>query len=86
MKLQGAVVREGGVSFAIVVVKRHILNNRTEAGRTASALGSAFPGLPIVLMGQDTGGRATYFGRPDIVRYLSNVPVRAIPWREYSLN
>jgi len=86
MKLQGAVVREQGVSFAIVVVKRHILNSRMEAGRTATSFSSVFPGLPIILMGQDTTGRATYFGRPDIVRFLSTVPVRAIPWREYTVN
>lgn len=86
MKLQGAVVREQGVSFAVVAVKRHILENRAEAGRTAESFRSLFSGLPIVLVGQDARGRATYFGRPDIVRFLSNVPLRAIPWRDYTVN
>lgn len=86
MKLQGAVVREQGVSFAIVVVKRHILDNRSEASRTATSFCFIFPGLPIILMGQEASGRATYYGRPDIVRFLSNVPVGAIPWREYTVN
>ena len=31
-------------------------------------------------------GAATYFGRPDIARFLSRVPVSAIPWREYTLH
>lgn len=31
-------------------------------------------------------GIPTYSGRRDIVKFLSNVPMYAIPWREYTLN
>lgn len=85
MRFEGAIVREQGVSFAIVVVKRHILDNTIQANQTARSFGSAFPGLPVVLMAQDARGRATYYGRPDITRFLARVPVGAIPWREYTL-
>jgi hypothetical protein len=37
-------------------------------------------------MAQNHRGAATYFGRPDIARFLSRIPVSAIPWREYTLN
>ena len=86
MKLQGAVIREQGITFAIVIVKRHILDNRHEAGRTQMGFQPVFPGLPIVLMAQDHNGRANYLGRPDIVRFLARVPMSAIPWREYTVN
>ena len=46
----------------------------------------AFPGMPVVLMGQDARGQATYFGRRDIVNFLSNVSPSRIPWRRYTLN
>ena len=45
-----------------------------------------FPGLPVLLMAQDSSGRPTYYGRQDISRFMASVPVRAIPWREYTLN
>ena len=37
-------------------------------------------------MAQDSSGGPTYQGRSDIVRFLANVPLEAIPWMEYTLN
>ena len=85
MKLQAAVLNERGVKFAVVIVRRHLLNDRLQASRTAVSLRPAFSGLPVILMSQDQSGRANYFGRRDIVDFLSGVPVAAIPWREYTL-
>jgi hypothetical protein len=42
--------------------------------------------VPVVLMSQDGSGRPTYFGRPDIARFLANVPVNSIPWKQYTIN
>ena len=86
MRFQGAVVREQGVTFAIVVVKRPIVNSRLEAERAIVSFQPTFPGMPVVLMAQESRGRPTYFGRPDIVRFLSKVPVSAIPWRKYAVH
>lgn len=85
MTFEGAVVREQGVTFAVVVVKRHVIDSRAGAADAIAAFQPHFPGLPVVLMGQDAGGRATYFGRQDIARFLAGVPVRAIPWRRYTV-
>ena len=84
MKVLGSVIREQGQKFAIVVVKKSVLDNRTEAQRTQAGCTSLFPGLPIVLMAQDGGGRPTYYGRPDIVRFLASIDMRRIPWKEYT--
>ncbi len=86
MTIEGAVVREQGVSFAIVVVKAHVLNSNMTAGEAAQSFGRFFPGLPITLMAQDHRGTPTYWGRRDIVQFLSNISMSRIPWRKYTLN
>lgn len=85
MRFQGALVREQGVEFAIIAVKPHVLQCRSEGEQLIAAWRARF-GVPVVLMAQDGRGTPTYFGRPDIVRFLSRIPLQAIPWREYSLN
>jgi hypothetical protein len=86
MQFQGAVIREQGQTFAVVVVKRHVIDNRSTAADAIASFNPAFPGMPVVLMAQDSSGRPTYYGRPDISRFLANTPMRAIPWREYTVN
>jgi hypothetical protein len=86
MKIQGAVVREQGVTFAVVVVKRYVVDNRAEADQAIQSFSLLFPGLPVVLMAQDARGVPTYYGRDDIARFMSNVPLHAVRWKEFSFN
>jgi len=86
MQIEGAVLREQGVTFAVVVVKRHVVDNRTEAQSAIRSFGSVFPGMPIVLMAQDSLGRPTYFGRTDIARFMSHVSPSRVPWKRYTIN
>lgn len=81
---EGALIREQGVEFAIVIVKRHVIQNRLEADRTAASFRPHF-GVPVVLMAQDGRGVPTYYGRNDLVRFLANTPMEAIPWTRFSL-
>lgn len=85
MTFEGAVIREQGVTFAVVVVKQHVIDDSLRASEAIAAFRPHFPGLPVVLMGQDAWGNATYFGRTDIARFLADVPVEAIPWRRYTV-
>jgi hypothetical protein len=84
MKFQGAVIKEQGQTFAIVVVKPQILQSTVEADRTRGSFTSIFPGVPIVLMAQNGRGVPTYHGRQDIVNFLARVPMSRIPWKEYT--
>jgi hypothetical protein len=84
MQFQGALVKEQGVTFAIVVVKPHVVQCQHTARKAAASFSSIFPGMPIVLMAQNSRGVPTYSGRRDIVNFLANVPVSAIPWRSYN--
>lgn len=86
MQFEGAVIREQNVTFAIVIVKRHVVDDRIQANNAIRAFGPAFPGLPVVLMAQDSRGTPTYFGRRDISQFLASVPLNAIPWKRYTLN
>lgn len=85
MRFQGAVIEEQGVTFAIVIVKKHVIDNENEAKQMIVTLQPVFPGIPIVLMAQEYTGRPVYYGRRDIVDFLANVPMDAIPWKEYLL-
>ena len=51
MRFQGAVIKEQGVSFAIVIVKRHVVSNRVEANRAIAEFQPAFSGLPVTADG-----------------------------------
>lgn len=85
MRVQGAVIKEQGVKFAIVVVKSLVLQNRFTANGALQKFGGLFPGMPIIIMAQNNRGTPKYYGRRDIVRFMSKVPLNAIPWRQYTL-
>ncbi len=86
MNLQAAVIKEQGVTFAVVVVKKHIVDNKFQGEQAIQSFSSYFPGMPIVLMAQDTRGVAHYLGRKDLVNFLSRLHISQIPWRNYSVN
>ncbi|MCC5902735.1 MAG: hypothetical protein JJT87_12525 [Halomonas sp.] len=84
MKFQGAVIKEQGVTFAIVVVKKHIVDSQHQSDEAISSFMPMFPGMPVVLMAQDSRGTPKYRGRRDIVNFLANVHPSQIPWKEYT--
>ena len=53
MKFQGTVVHELGDKFAIVVVKRHVVQNSYQADRAIGTFQPVFGPIPVILMGQD---------------------------------
>lgn len=85
MTFQGAVIREQGVTFAVVIVKKHVIDSSAEADEAIAAFQPVFPGLPVVLMAQDYKGTPTYYGRQDIARFLASVPLEAILWEQYTV-
>lgn len=85
MKVDGAIIKEQGVTFSIIIVKPHVLNNDSEANSFRNAMSSIFPS-PIILMAQNSYGRPTYQGRKDVVKFLANINPARIPWKEYTIN
>lgn len=86
MKLQGAVVKEQGVTFAVIIVKQFVIQSQIEFQKAAMAFSNYFPGMPVVLMAQDSRGVSTYRGRKDIVDFLANLHPTQIPWKEYTFS
>jgi hypothetical protein len=86
MQFEGAVIREQGITFAVVIVRKAVIDFRQQAEQAIRTFSGAFPGMPVVLMAQDSRGTPTYYGRPDLSRFLANTPLGAIPWRRYTLN
>lgn len=85
-QVDGAVIKEQGVTFAIVVVKHHVLQSTTDKENALRAFSPLFPRLPLILMAQDSRGIPTYFGRRDIVNFLANVDPGRISWKRYTVN
>lgn len=86
MQIEGAVLREQNVTFAVVVVKKHVVDNRVQADQAVRSFAPVFPGMPIILMAQDGSGRPTYYGRRDISNFMARVPLGAVPWKRYTIN
>ena len=67
MRIQGAVICEQGQTFAVVVVKQHVVKNSSEAADAIRSL------TPAVLMAQDSRGR-------DLLR---QAPTSPSSWRRF---
>jgi hypothetical protein len=82
VEFTAAVVKEQGVSFAVVLVNS---NAASPANRSATQRGAAqlFPGPPIILCSQDSRGVPSYYGRTDIVKFLANISLDRLPWKKY---
>jgi hypothetical protein len=86
MQFQGAVIKEQGVTFGIIIVKPAVLRSQDKRAGVRSFGTRAFGRMPIVLMAQDSQGVATYSGRRDIVNFLSKVSLRRVPWKQYTIS
>ena len=85
MQFDGAVVKEQNVTFAIVVVKPHVLDSTSSSEEARTSFARHFPRVPIILMAQNSRGIPTYQGRKDIVGFLSKVDPSRIPWKTYTI-
>lgn len=85
MTFDGAVLKEQGVTFAIVVVQPSVFNSNTTIDNTRRNFSRLFPRMPLILMAQNSRGIPTYQGRTDIVKFLKNVHPSRIPWKRYTI-
>lgn len=78
LNFTAAVVKEQGVSFAVVLVNSNAarVGNREARQRGAAAL---FPGLPIVLCSQNSRGAPSHYWRTDIVNFLASISPDRLP-------
>jgi hypothetical protein len=82
MQFEGTVLTQQGVTFALMVVKEHVLDNPSQRDQVLHGATMFFK-LPTVLV---SDRRHRTFGRDDIVRFLRNVNITQIPWRRYTVS
>ncbi len=86
MQFQGALIKEQNTTFAVVVVKLHVINSTQASDNARRSFDPVFPGIPIVLMAQESDGTPIYQGRKDIAKYLAQLHISQIPWKTYNIN
>jgi hypothetical protein len=82
MTIDGAIVKEQGQLFGIVIVKSSVTSNSSAAARTRATLQAQiqdFSGIPLILASQDSNGVFEYQGRKDIVAFLASIDASRIP-------
>lgn len=86
MTIDGAIIREQGVTFGIVIVKPSAMDGFTadETRAAFQARCAEFAAIPLILASQDASGRFSYQGRPDIVEFLASIDSSRIPWKRYT--
>ncbi len=82
MTITAALTHEQGQDFVILLVKDRVIND-TNGRQDLLDLAAQNFGVRAALMGERQN--ETY-GPPDIVRWLDNVYIEQLPWREYSFN
>lgn len=83
MRIDAALVREQGVTFAVVLVKESA-NQPGAREQVATGARRLFPGVPVVLASVSAAGRVKYWGRPDLSRFCASLPFQALPWATYT--
>ena len=88
MQIDGAILKEQGVTFAIVVVEPHVIQSQSRANDMRQSISTIadFQELPIILASQDTKGIFTYQGDGNIVKFLAAIDASMIPWKHYSVS
>ncbi len=84
MQFTGAVVKTEGKNIAVAVVADSFLTlEQNEKMAEMRRYATAFPGLPLVLMTLDEQGESEFFGRPDLINLLAEVPLNYIIFKSY---
>ena len=84
---QGAVLKEQGVTFAVVRVNPEVLEGAAAAVEAVrESFAELFHEMPVVLMARDRDGRRIVHGRRDIARFLSTLRSGSIQWIDYRLS
>jgi hypothetical protein len=80
---RAAILQEQGVKFAVVHVDYAIVKDKAYAAKVQKLYEEYFK-VPVVLMSDDAK-RTKWYGRDDIVDFLSDYTFSQIPWKVYDL-
>lgn len=82
-QLHAALVREQNVTFAVAMMKDHVLNNPSTADQQIQAVAAALGCSLVVLMGERN--RKLRGNRKDVVDFVARIDPSRLPWRKYTV-
>lgn len=82
-RMTAALVREQGVTFAVAIVKNHVLNSTSTSNQTLQAVSAALGCPLVVLMGESN--RKLRGNRQDVVNFVSRLHPSRLPWKEWDI-
>lgn len=85
MKFEGAVIKEQGQTFGVLIVKRPVLSDQKRRDEMRRFGVKAWGRMPIVLAAQDSRGTFSYQGRRDIVKFLAGLQPSRVPWKSWTI-
>lgn len=86
MQVQAAAISIAGNRFVVVVVDLGLVQSSGEADMALDRLSDGFGGVPVVLMGQRENGTPVYYGDPELVESLREVPLEQMPFKTYNVS
>lgn len=78
-----ALVREQGVTFAVIMAKDHVLNSQTESDNLIRTMAVSMRCPLIVLMGESN--RRLRGNRRDVVQFVANLHPARLPWKKWTV-
>lgn len=80
-KLTAALVREQGVTFAVALMKDHVLNSSSLSSEQMRTLQTRLRCPNIVLMGESN--KKLRGNRRDVVNFVASIHPSRLPWKDY---
>lgn len=81
MQMTAAVVKEQGVTFAVVLVKDHVVLSPSTSQQMLQAAASHLGCHLVVLMGEHN--HRLQGNRKDVVDFVANLHPSQLPWRKW---
>ncbi len=82
-QLNAALVKEQGVTFAVVRVKNHVVNCNTTSDQMIRSVAAALGCQLVVLMGESN--RKLRGNRQDVVNFVSSIHPARLPWKKWTV-
>ena len=82
-QLTAALVREQNITFAVAIMKDHVLNNPSTENQQIQAVASALGCQLVVLLGERN--RKLRGNRKDVVDFVASIDPARLPWKKYSV-
>ena len=82
-QLTAALVREQGVTFAVALVKNHVVQSQQQSSETIQAVSMALGCPLVVLMGESN--KRLRGNRNDVVKFVSRLHPSQLPWKKWTV-